>query len=42
MLVLLGETMRKAAMWTARDNFSHKIAHTKEDSHELVTHGVYR
>ena len=33
--------MRKLAMFTARANFSHIISTEKEDSHVLVTSGVY-
>eukprot|EP00052_Salpingoeca_macrocollata_P007492 m.60273 g.60273 ORF g.60273 m.60273 type:complete len:271 (-) comp16078_c0_seq2:43-855(-) len=40
-LVVVGELFRLGAMWTARSNFSHVIADTKEPGHTLVTHGVY-
>jgi len=40
-LVLGGETMRKAAMVTAGSNFTHVVAHRKRYNHELVTTGVY-
>ena len=32
---------RKAAMWTARSNFSHIIVTEQEGNHQLVTSGVY-
>ncbi|XP_065175089.1 protein-S-isoprenylcysteine O-methyltransferase-like [Sycon ciliatum] len=40
-LVASGEFLRKAAMFTARSNFSHIVAFRKRSDHELVTHGVY-
>eukprot|EP00053_Salpingoeca_punica_P023567 m.10702 g.10702 ORF g.10702 m.10702 type:complete len:345 (-) comp5291_c0_seq2:187-1221(-) len=41
LLVTMGDAFRKAAMWTAADNFSHQVATVKVASHQLVTHGVY-
>jgi hypothetical protein len=41
-LVLVGQSSRIAAMWTAASNFSHRIEHLKRKEHVLVTHGVYR
>lgn len=40
-LVICGEMLRKMAMFTARSNFSHLVAHYKQSDHELVSHGVY-
>lgn len=41
-LAILGEAIRKCAMLTARASFTHQIRFEKEDSHQLVTHGIYR
>lgn len=41
-LVLVGQTVRVAAISTAASNFSHRIEYCKRRDHELVTHGVYR
>lgn len=41
-LVILGQTCRTTAMFSARHNFSHHIADAKEPDHVLVTHGIYR
>lgn len=38
---LAGECLRKAAMITASTNFNHLVQVEKEDSHQLITHGVY-
>lgn len=40
-MVIVGECLRKVAMFTSRSNFSHLIAYKKAKDHELVTHGVY-
>ncbi|PBP17841.1 prenyl cysteine carboxyl methyltransferase Ste14 [Diplocarpon rosae] len=40
-LVVVGQGTRAAAMLTAGTNFSHVVRHTKAQSHELVTTGVY-
>ncbi|PBP18711.1 prenyl cysteine carboxyl methyltransferase Ste14 [Diplocarpon rosae] len=40
-LVAVGQGTRAAAMLTAGTNFSHVVRHTKAQSHELVTTGVY-
>ncbi|VVC45667.1 Hypothetical protein CINCED_3A015029 [Cinara cedri] len=37
----VGEILRKAAIWTARDNFTHLVQQEKAQTHALVTHGVY-
>ncbi len=40
--VILGDFLRKLAMFTARSNFSHQIVTEREREHRLVTNGVYR
>ncbi|OJA13807.1 hypothetical protein AZE42_00517 [Rhizopogon vesiculosus] len=40
-MVVVGQTLRSAAMIQASDNFSHIVAFRKLPSHQLVTHGVY-
>ncbi|KAJ7180209.1 Isoprenylcysteine carboxyl methyltransferase family-domain-containing protein [Mycena crocata] len=40
-LVVVGQTLRSAAMITASTNFSHALAFRKRASHTLVTDGVY-
>lgn len=40
--VWIGQTLRAAAMWTAKSNFSHTIEEQKRPEHMLVTTGVYR
>jgi len=37
----IGEILRKSAIWTARDNFTHIVQQEKTQTHVLVTHGVY-
>ena len=39
--VVAGEGLRKLAMFTARESFSHIVATEKESDHVLVTSGVY-
>ena len=39
--VVAGEGLRKLAMFTARESFSHIVATEKESDHVLVTAGVY-
>jgi protein-S-isoprenylcysteine O-methyltransferase len=41
LLTLSGEVIRKLAMITAGQNFSHRVEFKKERGHSLVTHGVY-
>ncbi len=41
-LVIVGETIRKAAILTAGHNFTHLVQLTRRSQHTLVTHGVYR
>ncbi|XP_050536494.1 protein-S-isoprenylcysteine O-methyltransferase isoform X2 [Daktulosphaira vitifoliae] len=40
-LCIFGETLRKTAIWTARDNFTHLVQNEKTQTHKLITHGVY-
>ncbi|KXJ94754.1 isoprenylcysteine carboxyl methyltransferase [Microdochium bolleyi] len=40
-LVILGQTIRSAAMVEAGPSFNHVVQHRKRDSHVLVTTGVY-
>ncbi|KAJ7129556.1 protein-s-isoprenylcysteine O-methyltransferase [Mycena epipterygia] len=40
-MVVLGQSLRSAAMIHASTNFSHTVAFRKRDSHQLVTDGVY-
>ncbi|KAK9351124.1 Isoprenylcysteine carboxyl methyltransferase family-domain-containing protein [Lipomyces doorenjongii] len=40
-LMVFGQILRSMAMIHASSNFSHLIVHRKEDSHHLVTTGVY-
>ncbi|XP_062515212.1 protein-S-isoprenylcysteine O-methyltransferase-like [Corticium candelabrum] len=40
-MVIVGESLRKVAMFTSRSNFSHSIAYKKTKDHQLVTHGIY-
>ncbi|KNZ81540.1 Protein-S-isoprenylcysteine O-methyltransferase [Termitomyces sp. J132] len=40
-LVLVGQSLRSAAMIHASTNFSHAVAFRKRESHRLVTDGVY-
>lgn len=41
-MVLAGEFVRKLAMFTCRENFSHLIVSQRQKEHKLVTHGIYR
>ncbi|RAL47702.1 hypothetical protein DM860_012327 [Cuscuta australis] len=41
-MVFTGEIIRKAAILTAGQSFTHLIKVKREESHKLVTHGVYR
>ncbi|XP_074571961.1 putative protein-S-isoprenylcysteine O-methyltransferase [Curcuma longa] len=42
LMVLVGEFIRKAAVLTAGQSFTHMIRIYHEDDHELITHGIYR
>lgn len=37
-----GETLRKIAMLTAKESFTHAIKFRRRENHVLITHGVYR
>lgn len=39
--VVFGECLRKSSMWTAKSNFNHYVQFSRNEDHELVTHGVY-
>jgi protein-S-isoprenylcysteine O-methyltransferase len=41
LVVIAGEGLRKAAMITARSNFTHTVQYYRRPNHVLVTHGVY-
>ncbi|XP_038189763.1 protein-S-isoprenylcysteine O-methyltransferase isoform X1 [Arvicola amphibius] len=41
LMVVFGECLRKAAMFTAGSNFNHVVQSEKSDTHTLVTSGVY-
>jgi len=41
LVCILGEVIRKLAMLKAGRNFNHLVQSTKEDTHVLVTNGVY-
>ncbi|XP_011186419.1 protein-S-isoprenylcysteine O-methyltransferase [Zeugodacus cucurbitae] len=40
-LCATGEIIRKVAMITARNSFTHLVQHEKADNHKLITHGIY-
>ncbi|PVH82491.1 ICMT-domain-containing protein [Cadophora sp. DSE1049] len=40
-MVTIGQVVRAVAMLTAGTNFSHVVKHTKAQSHQLVTTGIY-
>jgi len=40
-MVVLGQALRSIAMIHASTNFSHSVAFSKRDTHQLVTDGVY-
>ncbi|KAK0121949.1 hypothetical protein ONS95_010223 [Cadophora gregata] len=40
-MVIIGQVVRAVAMLTAGTNFSHVVKHTKAQSHQLVTTGIY-
>ncbi|KAM5320322.1 protein-S-isoprenylcysteine O-methyltransferase isoform 2-T5 [Glossophaga mutica] len=41
LMVIFGECLRKAAMFTAGSNFNHVVQNEKSETHTLVTSGVY-
>ncbi|WOL18308.1 protein-S-isoprenylcysteine O-methyltransferase A isoform X1 [Canna indica] len=42
LMMLVGEVIRKAAIITAGQSFTHMIRKYHDDQHKLVTHGIYR
>jgi protein-S-isoprenylcysteine O-methyltransferase len=40
-LIIIGQTVRSVAMISAGTNFNHIVQHTKSQSHQLVTTGIY-
>lgn len=40
-ICLLGEMIRKGAMFTAWNNFTHLVRDRKVEGHILITHGLY-
>lgn len=42
LICLSGEVLRKLAMLTAMENFTHVIREEKVEGHKLVTHGVFQ
>ncbi|XP_021897015.1 protein-S-isoprenylcysteine O-methyltransferase A-like isoform X4 [Carica papaya] len=42
LMVIIGEIIRKMAIITAGQSFTHLIKVHHEESHKLITHGVYR
>ena len=41
LLTAVGQVVRIGALFTAGHNFTHQIADSKKDNHQLVTTGVY-
>jgi protein-S-isoprenylcysteine O-methyltransferase len=41
LIVLIGHIFRTGAEFTAKSNFTHLVAHSKKESHHLVTRGLY-
>lgn len=41
LVCVMGELIRKSAMFTAGSNFSHSVEYRKERGHQLVTNGIY-
>jgi len=41
-LCVTGEILRKLAMFTAMENFTHVIRDEKVEGHKLISHGVFR
>ena len=42
LMIILGEFLRKLAMYTAGVSFTHMVATSKDTKHVLVTKGIYR
>ncbi|KAM7357347.1 isoprenylcysteine carboxylmethyltransferase ste14 [Cochliomyia hominivorax] len=40
-LCIFGEVVRKTAMITASNSFTHLVQYEKADDHKLITHGIY-
>jgi len=40
-VVILTQSIRTTAMWTAGKNFHHQVREKREEGHKLVTHGIY-
>ncbi|XP_014607976.1 PREDICTED: protein-S-isoprenylcysteine O-methyltransferase [Polistes canadensis] len=40
-LSILGEVLRKTAIFTAKNNFNHLVQSEKKKDHVLITHGIY-
>lgn len=40
-MIIMGEIVRKTAICTAKENFSHKLALERSKHHHLVTQGIY-
>ena len=38
----IGECIRKVAMITAKQSFTHLIKDNKREEHKLITHGIYK
>lgn len=41
LLCMIGEFIRKVAMWHAASAFTHQIAYRKNKNHSLITDGIY-
>jgi len=41
-MIIFGQIVRSLAMFTAGSNFTHLVATEKINSHQLITHGIYR
>ncbi|CAF1024553.1 unnamed protein product [Rotaria sordida] len=41
-MIISGEYLRKLAMYTAKENFSHLIEDKPNRDHRLITHGIYQ
>jgi len=41
LMILTGEFIRKTAILTAKENFSHQLAMERSEKHVLVTQGIY-
>jgi len=41
LMILTGELIRKTAILTAKENFSHQLAVERSEKHELITRGIY-